>query len=43
VEINKLSELIGRPTLFRKTFEEGRPEGFPPMLRPTLNNLLAFV
>jgi hypothetical protein len=43
VEINKLSELIGRPKLFRKTFEEARPEGFLPMLRPTRNNLHAFV
>ena len=42
-EINKLSKLIGKPNLFRKTFDENRPEGFHPMLRPTLKNFDEFV
>jgi hypothetical protein len=36
LEINKLCELIGKPHLFRETFEEHkRPIGFSSMLRPT--------
>lgn len=42
-EINKLSQLIGKPPLFRATFEERkRPLEFSPMLRPTLRNLQEF-
>lgn len=42
-EINKLTEMIGKPALFRKTFEEGkRPIEFSPMLRPTLQNFQNF-
>jgi hypothetical protein len=40
VEINKLSQLIGKVPLFRATYEENdRPMGFSPMLRPTRQNL----
>ena len=42
-EINKLANLIGRPHLFRETFEERRAPGFTPMLRPTRKNLYDFV
>ena len=36
IEINRLCDLIGKPPLFQKTFEEEqRPIGFAPMLRPT--------
>jgi hypothetical protein len=36
IEINKLAILIGKPALFRNTFDEHkRPIGFSPMLRPT--------
>jgi len=42
-EINKLSQMIGKPPLFRATFEERRrPLEFSPMLRPTLRNLQEF-
>lgn len=42
-EINKLSQLIGKPNLFREAFEEKRPEGFHPMLRPTRRNFDEFI
>jgi len=43
IEINKLSVMIGKPPLFKKTFEEyGRPIEFSPMLRPTLRNFQEF-
>jgi len=42
-EINKLAHLIGKPSLFSRTFEEQRPEGFIPMLRPTRRNLNEFI
>ena len=42
-EINKLAALIGKPGLFRQTFEEKRPEGFASMLRPTRKNFDEFV
>lgn len=43
LEINKLSQLMGKPLLFRSTFEEGeRPLEFSPMLRPTLRNFQQF-
>ncbi|MFZ0276204.1 MAG: hypothetical protein WA254_12150 [Candidatus Sulfotelmatobacter sp.] len=42
-EINNLSQIIGKPPLFRATFEERkRPLEFSPMLRPTLRNLQEF-
>jgi len=43
VEINKLAALIGKPPLFRQTFEENRPDGFSSMLRPTKRNFHEFV
>jgi hypothetical protein len=43
IEINKLTRLMGMPNLFRETFEEDRPLGFNPMLRPTLKNFNDFV
>jgi len=42
-EINKLSVLIGKPSLFRDDFSAGRPAGFHPMLRPTGRGLQEFV
>jgi hypothetical protein len=42
-EINKLSQMIGKPPLFRLSFEERkRPLEFSPMLRPTLRNFQEF-
>ncbi|MGO9211599.1 MAG: hypothetical protein ACLP2H_15910 [Terriglobales bacterium] len=41
VEINKLASLIGKPNLFKCTFEE-RPIEFSPMLRPTRRNFENF-
>lgn len=43
VELNKLAALIGKPPLFKQTFEEKHPEGFMPMLRPTKRNFHEFV
>lgn len=42
-EINKLAHLVGKPSLFRETFEEQRPKGFIPMLRPTRRNFDEFI
>jgi hypothetical protein len=42
-EINKIAALIGKPPLFRQTYEESRPAGFAPMLRPTRKNYDEFV
>lgn len=43
VEINKLASMIGKPALFKNTFEEHkRPIEFSPMLRPTLQNFRDF-
>jgi hypothetical protein len=42
-EINKLSHLIGKPSLFRKTFEEERPKEFIPILLPTRKNFNEFI
>ena len=42
-EINKLAGIIGKPPLFKDTFEEERPEGFAPMIRPTSRNYDDFV
>jgi hypothetical protein len=42
-EICKLSGLIGKPPLFRETWEQERPPGFHPMLRPTTRSLEDFV
>jgi hypothetical protein len=42
-EINKLSQVIGKPPLFRLSFvERKRPLEFSPMLRPTLRNYQEF-
>jgi len=43
IELNKLAALIGKPPLFKHTFEERHPEGFMPMLRPTKRNFHEFV
>jgi hypothetical protein len=43
VEINRLAAMMGKPHLFKKTFEEGRPTGFHPMLRPTRRNFNEFI
>jgi hypothetical protein len=42
VGINKLCSLIGKPPLFKSTFEEHRPIEFAPMLRPTQRNFQEF-
>ena len=43
IEINKLSAMIGKPILFKKTFEGyGRPVEFSIMLRPTLRAFQEF-
>jgi hypothetical protein len=42
-EINKLAEIIGKPSFFIKTFEMNRPQEFIPMLRPTRKNLDEFI
>jgi hypothetical protein len=42
-EINKLSGVMGKPVLFRDTFEDNRPEGFHTMLRPTRKNFDEFI
>ncbi|NLT51829.1 MAG: hypothetical protein GXX85_13035 [Ignavibacteria bacterium] len=41
-EINTICNLIGKPSLFRKTFEYERPEGFHLMLSPTKSNFYNF-
>lgn len=43
LEINKLAQLIGKPSFFLKTFEENRPPEFIPMLRPTRKNFNEFI
>lgn len=44
IEINRLCEMIGKPPLFKRTFEgEGRPEGFRPLTRPTSESLEQFI
>ncbi len=43
IEINKLTQLIGKPSLFKETFDNDRPKGFAPMLRPTRRNFDEFV
>lgn len=43
VVINKMSKLMGRPKLFKKTFKDDRPREFSLFLRPTLKNYLNFV
>jgi len=40
--LNAMSDVLERPPLFRKTFEETRPLEFSPFLRPTLHNSYAF-
>lgn len=43
IEINKLSELIGKPPFFINTYKEDRPPGFIPLLRPTKHTFYQFV
>jgi hypothetical protein len=43
VEINKLSQAIGRPSLFVQAFDQSRPPGFVPLLRPTRQNFDEFI
>ncbi len=43
IELNKLALLIGKAVLFHDTFENSRPAGFLPMLRPTMHNFHDFV
>lgn len=43
VEINKICELMERPTLFLRTYKEKRPKGFHAMLNPTKKNFHDFV
>lgn len=42
-EICKLSGLIGKRPLFRETWEDERPQGFHPLLRPTKRGFEEFV
>ena len=42
-EICRLSEIIGKPPLFRQTWEHDRPPGFHPMLRPSTRSFEDFV
>jgi hypothetical protein len=42
-EINKLSIIIGKPSLFKAAFENSRPGSFCPMLRPTQRNFDEFI
>jgi len=42
-EINKLTKLIGKPDLFNQTFDEHRPQGFHPMIRPTRQSFDEFI
>ena len=41
--INKMSELMGRPPLFREAFETDRPREFSFLVRPTLGEFNRFV
>ncbi|AHF11217.1 MULTISPECIES: hypothetical protein [Dehalobacter] len=41
--INKMCELIGKPSLFKEDFKRNRPKDFGVFLRPTLNNYNNFV
>lgn len=43
IVINEMSQLMGRPILFRETFSDDRPKEFSTFLRPTLKNYLNFV
>ena len=43
LEINKLANLVGRSTLFRRDCAEERPVELHPLLRPTRRNLHEFV
>ncbi len=42
-EINKLCLMVGRPRLFRETFERHWPPGYSIFFRPTKRNFLNFV
>ncbi len=41
--INEIATAVGRPHLFRETFERDRPREFSTFFRPTLRNYEAFV
>jgi hypothetical protein len=44
IEINRLCDIIGKPHLFKNTFEDhDRPLGFAPMLRPTRRDYEEFM
>jgi len=43
VIINKMCEAMGKPPLFRESFEHSRPREFGFLLRPTLSEFNAFV
>ena len=43
IEINRICELIDRPPLFLKTYEEKRPKGFHATINPTKKNFDDFV
>lgn len=43
IEINRICELIERPPLFLKTYEEKRPMGFHAMINPTKKSFDDFV
>jgi len=41
--INEMARLMGKPPLFRKTFEKSRPKEFSTFLRPTATNYESFI
>jgi hypothetical protein len=43
VAINRMSLAMGRPELFRVTYENGRPDGYHVFFQPTTRNFQAFV
>lgn len=43
VVINEMTKLMGRPTLFRRTFKDDRPREFGTFLRPTRKSFFGFV
>lgn len=43
IVINEMAQLMGRPPLFRKTFDERRPKEFSTFLRPTSKNYQNFI
>lgn len=43
VTINRMCRAIGRPELFRVTYEDGRPDGYHMFFQPTTRNFQGFV